>query len=311
MGFEGEVCISPEHLHYLFTFEENLKAFNAEETILAYYDFKRKREEDKQAARELKRKKEEQSLNFFSSLPYTVFNMITASLPNKDIVTLCATSQKLALLQYDCITSLDIKDRGNVIKIFNGNGVVTNWSKKENRKISDDQLTLFTNLTYLKLPHYSYASAESRVTDQSITTLTKLQTLDLRGNNTITDKGLSLLTNITNLDISNNAMITDKALSLLIKIGSLNLHHNSKITDNSLSILTNITNLDISNNAIITDKALSPLTKLISLKSKGYDNMTNKGLPPLIKLIPLQLKNEFNNLFVKLPHKLPLPLGKI
>lgn len=193
-----------------------------------------------------------------------------------------------------------------------------------NRAITDQALSLLTNLTELNL------SNNPRISDCGLSPLTALQTLHLSANGRITDYALSALTGLTDLKLSGSP-VTDRGLGALTGLRCLRLYNrvpgisgaslrrltrleflsvahmdtlsdddmahlaaetmqmldlgpNTRITDRSVRRLTGLTSLALRANDVITDAALQPLTDLTHLNLVRNKRITVEGITHLRKL---------------------------
>jgi hypothetical protein len=151
-----------------------------------------------------------------------------------------------------------------------------------NDKISDDSLSVLTDLTYLDMSH-NYV-----ITDNSLRVLTNLAHLGLSHNYKITDTGLSGLIALTSLDISliQSQQITGAGLLPLSNLKVLSMVQ-SPAEDRDLLPLTALEKLTVSGN--LTGKCLKSLPQLVSLTLFPSHHVQPKYLAKLTNLTSLVL----------------------
>lgn len=155
--------------------------------------------------------------------------------------------------------------------------------------INDEGLSLLTNLEYLNV--------RGSFTNDSLSRLVKLVSLDLSYGNINYDESIKNLKNLTHLGLCENvSKLSGETLKALTHLVSLNLHASRSLTSFSMGHhLTNLTALDLRENRTIGTDTLKLLTNLTSLKIKGslIEEPAIRSLPNLIYL---------DDNFVKLPN---------
>lgn len=123
----------------------------------------------------------------------------------------------------------------------------------DNNSTRDNDIQKLTNLISLVLPQrYANTVPTPQITNNSLSLLTRLTSLNLGRNNLITDESLSILTNLRRLHLPS----------------VLRSDSNSPISNNGISMLTNLTSLHLGNTRVTGD-GFGGLTNLISLCSES------------------------------------------
>ena len=123
------------------------------------------------------------------------------------------------------------------------------------------------------------------------------------GVNGITNEGISVLINLLSLDISHNRNITNRGIRPLVNLTSLNLgnlgnyyhrvvgYNYYSVTDEVLSMLTKLTYLNLYNNIHITVNGIIPLVNLKKLIITGMDKKIQEEIISVIKLPNLYIEH--------------------
>ena len=186
----------------------------------------------------------------------------------------------------------------NTLSLFNTGLVFT-----------DQAVFLLTNLTKLVCGYHSV------ITDEGISSLTKLRILRIDSESEISSDCIRLLTNLTEFTCSKGGPITPESVLYLTKLRkldcgllqnpistglvlhaltnlhSLNLYGNEIVRDNHVSSLVSLTSLNLSSNRRITNEGIRFLTNLreLDISSSHYSRITNKGIRSLTNLTKLTL----------------------
>lgn len=243
-------------------------------------------------------------VNVYFSLK--IIPMCVRSLSRNQILKICDKG----INQMTFITSLNLmnyKIKNNTLRIFTN---LTHLDIRNNKTVTNQELNFFTKLTSLRicsnpyindeglslLTNLEYLSLRGNFTNNSLSCLTKLVSLDLSYNDINYNESIQNLKNLTHLGLcESRAYVSEETMKMLTCLVSLNLHSGYCVTNDSIGKLTNLTALDLSFNRKIQNDTLKLLTNLTSLKTKGslIERPTILSLPKLIYLL---------DDFVKLPN---------
>ncbi len=145
-----------------------------------------------------------------------------------------------------------------------------------------DLLVLSRSLTQLDL------SWDNIVTDDTLSQLTNLRSLNLSNNRKITGAGVVSLTNLTKLDVGFPNALTDSDFQFPL-LTTLKIHCNKKLTDAVCAACPNLTDLDVYSNKCITDAGLAHLPNLTRLSLWNDTRITDEGLANVPRLRALDL----------------------
>lgn len=143
------------------------------------------------------------------------------------------------LAQLPNITSLIVYN--TVIPSISNKGVTNLHNLTELNLHNECQVTILP-ITLTSLCLYSN---NKKITNENISTLTNLISLNLEYNYSITDDGISILINLKSLRILDNICITNNAISKLTNLTSLILIHNHEITVEDVEHLHNLTYFEL------------------------------------------------------------------
>jgi internalin A len=120
--------------------------------------------------------------------------------------------------------------------------------------------------------------------------ITELNLNQRKSGGKITDEGLSAVSGLTSLDLSHNMSISDLGLiAVASSLRSLHLDDNRRITKNSVSRLTGLTSLTMRENRVIAQDALDELTSLTLLSLDTEHVLDNRSVLRLTQLTALSL----------------------
>jgi len=149
----------------------------------------------------------------------------------------------------------------NLMKLFKNVKLVIIESPYESYYFNDKEIKDLVNLKKLGL------SYTSKITDEGIKQLVKLETLYLWGNwevndnCKITDEGIKYLVNLKELCLWKNGIISDEGIKYLVNLTSIDLSENSKITDEGIKYLVNLNSINLMKNSKITTEMRNELRK--------------------------------------------------
>jgi hypothetical protein len=149
--------------------------------------------------------------------------------------------------------------------------------------VSDPLLVQLTNLTKLRV---SYCS---NVTAVSLSLLTGLTSLSVRGNKTIDDETLENLTSLRHLDVSECFNMHGEFLGATPNMESLTASNTNFDDRRITSSLSALTKLDVSNNLIFTGQTLHLLTRLRSLRAYSCPELRGDAIASLTTLEQLNV----------------------
>lgn len=171
--------------------------------------------------------------------------------------------------------------------------------------IGDDSLVQAPNVTRLRV-HYMAGDAD-RLSDASVSRLTALRELDIRGAELVTSRALltmpelrqlwlgdgrfpelGQLTQLTRLNPSRSEWLSDDVLLRLTELRWLDLSHNDDVTDDGLRALSQLEFLCMSHN--LTEAALLHLPQLRKL-DMGISPVKGTVLQRLPRLTELDVTN--------------------
>jgi len=177
-----------------------------------------------------------------------------------------------------------------------------------NRTINAKGIRSLVNLKSLRI------GKGSRYTKGCLATLTKLETLKLRGcGGLLSDEDLQCVPHLKELSLTGNERITGSCFSTLTCLQALSLkapysvideqlaslsptlqklcisYGGRRLTDNSLRLMTNVVTLGLEGDVFFSDEALMTLTSLTSLNLDSNKTITGRGLSTLTSLKSLSL----------------------
>lgn len=176
---------------------------------------------------------------------------------------------------------------------------LTKLDLKGNQGISDEGVTQLGKLTFLELGfhlNFMRGNTKSIMTDQSLSTLTSLTSLNLNYDKYITDKGISKLVNLVSLSlVENSVRITNEGISNLTNLQTLQIETNSSF---DLSKLSQLTSLSLSDNANVI--SFRYLVNLRKLRLRYNKIISDEQISALTNLEELDLS--FNNKITSIKH---------
>lgn len=169
-------------------------------------------------------------------------------------------------------------------------------------------LPTFTSLTDLQV-------TGSMITDDTLTKLTRLQTIRFHFNESVTTTALSVLTNLTAIHFGPDAdkiiideaclsnlpsltklwgcrSITNDTLTKITSLTTLDIDTCTQITDSGLAQMTGLRCLRIGRNRIVTDLSLIKLTNLCILSGPG--SLSDNTLSKLTSLTYIDIFGSWN-----------------
>ena len=177
-----------------------------------------------------------------------------------------------------------------ILSICN-NTNITNWTIERLPNIKKLTLKGCTRINDLSsLNKLEYLDISKNKTITSFRGLSSLKTLILRSNNVIDDDDVRGLTNLQHLNLNENKKITDNGISELWNLVRLNLCHNTIITDEAIRAIPNLRYLNLKLNSMISDYGICELTMLRTLNLTGNRRITDWGIRRLSNLRRLIIK---------------------
>lgn len=144
----------------------------------------------------------------------------------------------------------------------------------DDARISGENVSTLTNLRALTV----CCDDEQTMTDQYLTGLTGLESLDVSWSPGISDDGISKLTNLTSLRFDDaEECLTNQSIACLTNLRTLDIEiYENEVTTEILRTLTNLTNLRLKGDGSSTIR-LDELTTLRKLRYINLDNCGNES----------------------------------
>lgn len=182
-------------------------------------------------------------------------------------------------------------------------------------KITDDGLSLLTNLTTLRIKNRE----KVKVTSSSMSKLTKLEILEIPGYEILKNSLhlLPLVPNLTCLALTGIIAVKDNVLAQLTNLTVLSMRkRNIVFKGEAFLSLTNLKSLRLfcDSNSIVDEKYLATMTQLDDLYLINNDRITNTTLQSLTRLEYLWLDNDnllTNESLLYKPHLAQLTISGI
>ncbi len=158
--------------------------------------------------------------------------------------------------------------------------------------IGDATISTLVNLRHLVLRNNDMV--------KHITTLTRLEYLDVNANFVVDLYNIHMLPNITHLDISGTTQLHGDIFTRLPLLTTLCARGHNSLRNHMLAVLTQLTRLDIRSNDRIKPKAICALTALTWLnmrdvwKIDGTRDLTTLTSLQVLKISQLMHNGEFN-----------------
>lgn len=154
-----------------------------------------------------------------------------------------------------------------------------------------------TDAVLMRLPHLTSLdlTENEKVSNRSLSKLTRMKILNLSGVEDITEGGLLTLTNLTSLNLNENSSISHTALFPMkflrdLTISCYDTFEEGFHCNESLSSLVSLTSLDLTGNVNIEDHHIQPLTNLKKLIIKSTCGITEDGIRFLTSLESLDVE---------------------
>ena len=115
------------------------------------------------------------------------------------------------------------------------------------------------------LTELTISRKDTKISNESLSILTNLNHLKLNDPSNFSNNTLQNLTKLTSLHISHNQSISNQGVSFMTLLQTLSLKGDTKITDEGLLKMTNLTRLELQGKSLVSNNCVSQLTNLVEL----------------------------------------------
>lgn len=119
----------------------------------------------------------------------------------------------------------------------------------------DHEIEFFSTYKYYDISRTHKIKFDTNLTNEDLSMMPNLISLNLHNNFKVTDDGLRQLMYITDLKLIENEKITNKCIKHL-NLEKLDLYDNRRITNNGIKHLSTLKHLNLGRNRLITDDCI-------------------------------------------------------